>query len=688
MNLVRTASRLVWPVMLLVLGSLVLASSWDRWLVALVFALTAAAPLLVLRGVLRLGVSRWAATSVLVLLVTLAAYLATADADLTFSATVRDVVPRLLTSPRPYVAAPDLLAGPLLLTALVSLFTGLRLESRSRVEPVLGAAVLYVGGVLLTGGDADPAGLVAVLILVTAVLGWVFLDEHSEPVRQRFVVAAPLSVIGVGLLAALATPPVQDPFEPRELVEPPMLQVVASSPLPQLGAWAANPDAELLVVDGDPVPLRLVTLERYDGRQWTSATRFAPLGTGGDRSLAPGRFEKTATVEVRVEELGGSWLPTPGRPDSVSDRDALVDPTTGTVYTPEDTEGLTYRVTSTYDDPPPEALAAASVPTSGVQRYLALPDLPFALGEYAVRVTRGASTPYEQALAIQDEIRGDARLSAKAISGSALWRIESFLVGEEGDPGAQVGTSEQFATSFAIVARANGLPSRVVLGFRPGTTQDDGTRLVTGKDAFAWPEVYFSGLGWVPFSPSPDDDTFKRDTFEEVGTAPEPTVSPAQGGPTGGPGPSAGATPEATASASAQAVRPEPRSWPAWAAGAAALLLTLAVLAVARALRRLRQRRRGARGAWSSVLDALRLAGLPPLPHETAEEVARAADARFGTDAARVIARSAERDAFGPDPARADHFTPELRRLHRAARRTASWWRRCSWWLDPRVLGR
>lgn len=685
MRLLRTASLLVWPVMLLVLGSVVLAASWGSWLVTLLFALTAAVPLLVLAGVLRLGVSRWAATSVLVLLVTLAAYLATAAADLSFSATVRDVVPRLLTSPRPYVAAPDLLAGPLLLTALVSLFTGLRLESRTRVEPLLGAAVLYVAGVLLTGGDADPWGLVAVLILVTAVLGWVFLDEHSEPVRQRFAVAAPLSVIGVGVLAALATLPVQDPFEPRELVDPPLLQVVASSPLPQLGAWSANPTVELFRVDGDPVPLRLVTLERYDGRQWTSATRYAPLGTGGDRSLAPGRHAQEASVEVRIDKLGGGWLPTPGRPVTVSDRDALVDPTTGTVYTPGDVAGLTYTATSTYDDPPTEELAAASVPTEGVKRYLALPELPYALGQYAARVTRGASTPYEQALAIQDEIRGDARLSATAISGSALWRIESFLVGQKGDPGAQVGTTEQFATSFAIVARANGLPSRVVLGFRPGTPQDDGSRLVTGQDAFAWPEVYFTDLGWVPFAPSPDDDLFKRDAFEEVGTAPAPSMVPTPSD-RGEPGPSVAAEP--TPAEAAEVVRPEARSWLPWVSGAGALVVALGLLVVARTLRRLRQRRRGARGAWSSVLDALRLSGHPPRPHESAEQVARAADARFGTDAARSIAASAERDAFGPDPAGTGHFGAELRQVHRAARRTASWWRRVTWWLDPRVLGR
>ena len=50
----------------------------------------------------------------------------------------------------------------------------------------------------------------------------------------------------------------------------------------------------------------------------------------------------------------------------------------------------------------------------------------------------------------------------------------------------------------------------MVVGFRPGLAQEDGTRIIRGQDAFAWAEVYFRDLGWVPFSPTPDDDTFSR----------------------------------------------------------------------------------------------------------------------------------------------------------------------------------
>ena len=78
------------------------------------------------------------------------------------------------------------------------------------------------------------------------------------------------------------------------------------------------------------------------------------------------------------------------------------------------------------------------------------------------------------------------------------------------EPGDQVGTSEQFATAFALLARRAGLPTRLVVGFRPGDRQPDGTRVIRGRDALAWPEVYFQELGWVPFAPTPNDDTFTQ----------------------------------------------------------------------------------------------------------------------------------------------------------------------------------
>ena len=50
---------------------------------------------------------------------------------------------------------------------------------------------------------------------------------------------------------------------------------------------------------------------------------------------------------------------------------------------------------------------------------------------------------------------------------------------------------------------AIGLPARVAVGFTPGELNADGSYSVFGKNAHAWPEVWFDGIGWVPFEPTP-----------------------------------------------------------------------------------------------------------------------------------------------------------------------------------------
>jgi hypothetical protein len=674
----------VWGAALVAVGSVGLAAAWHHWLPAVVLAVTAIVPLVVLRTVVVLGVSRWAATSVLSLLLLLVAYLMAAGSGTPFRDLVSDSVPLLLTEPQPYDLRADLLVAPVLLTGLLSLFAGLRLESRTRVGPLAAGLVLYVCGALLTTGESDPWGLLAVLLLALGLLGWVLLDEHTEPRVQRLAIAGPSLVVLVGALAAAALVPAEDPFEPRGLVDPPMVVVEAASPLPQLGAWAKNPDTPLFRVRGDRVPLRLVTLDQYDGAQWRAATKFAPFGTVGEPVLPPGDRRRTATVAVAFDRLGGRWLPSPGDPTAVTAADAVVDLRTGTLYDPEVEPDTSYEVTAVADAPRPDALLDATVlETAGAERFLELPGLPADLASYAEQVTAGAQTPYEQALTLETAVKNDRTLSGESISGSAYWRIQEFLLGTDGASGARVGTSEQFATAFTVLARHVGLPTRVVVGFKPGDEQSDGSRIVRGSDALAWPEVYFDRLGWVPFSPTPRDDTFTQDR-PSVTTSPpiEDEAPPSDLAPGGRPDPEAEA---AAPLPEAEPVTGDPVPWP-WLA----LVLAVPVLLVlaARQARSLRHRRRGATGAWAEVLDTLALAGVPAPRSAAATDVADRADRRWGISATRRVADLAERVAFGPSPVTDAGVRAELREVRRAARRSAPWWRRAVWHLDPRVLVR
>ena len=57
--------------------------------------------------------------------------------------------------------------------------------------------------------------------------------------------------------------------------------------------------------------------------------------------------------------------------------------------------------------------------------------------------------------------------------------------------------------TFAAMARTLGIPSRVAVGFTPGVINDEGWYSVLGKNAHAWPELWFDGIGWVLFEPTP-----------------------------------------------------------------------------------------------------------------------------------------------------------------------------------------
>src|SRR5205085_1943084 len=68
----------------------------------------------------------------------------------------------------------------------------------------------------------------------------------------------------------------------------------------------------------------------------------------------------------------------------------------------------------------------------------------------------------------------------------------------------RIGYCQQFSGAMALLLRMNGIPARVAAGFAPGTP-DANTKeyRVRDLDAHSWVEVWFDGIGWVPFDPTP-----------------------------------------------------------------------------------------------------------------------------------------------------------------------------------------
>ncbi|MEJ2856816.1 MULTISPECIES: DUF3488 and transglutaminase-like domain-containing protein [unclassified Saccharothrix] len=676
-------ARVSWAALLLVVAAIHLGSGWQGWVPALVFSGAVAA------GFACVPLVRWRRVPTgltllcLVVFALIGGYWVARDtAETTDPTTVLlDLVPRLLTAARPAPATPELLVPGVLLVFGVALAVAVSVTGRSLLGPACGVAVLYTCTALLTAGKADRYGLVALVLVALLVAGWLLVDRLES--RGRVLTALPLVPVAVVALLAFAVPST-GAFEPRELVEPPVTGLGVSNPLPQLASWANLGPVELFRVRGPERAIRLAALSDYSGAAWRAASLYGPIGAVAAPDLPPGARTTEAELEVTVGELTGSWVPTIGRPTAVTLDGAMVDPNSGSlVLLDELSPGLRYRVRGVVDVPEDGDLVKAGVPSGDrARRYLALPGLPFSLAEYARQIVQNARTPFEKAVAIEQVVKTGRVPDAGAPVGSSYARLERFLFGNAGEPGAAAGTAEQFASAFAVLGRAVGLPTRVVVGFQPVEGAEE--RVVRGSDATAWPEVYFEGWGWVPFDPLAGTSSggssaaAKREVLDRLASiTATPTTTALSAPPPFVP---------SAAQPQREAVAVGSQRWIGWVVLGGVPVLVVLMLVGARVGRRVRLKRAGAGGAWDHVLDALVLAGDPPPRDRTAPAIART----LSPPAIR-LAELADHSAFAP---RAGHHgrSGEAWRLAKAVtsgvRRRSSWLRKVLWPVDPRPLWR
>lgn len=135
------------------------------------------------------------------------------------------------------------------------------------------------------------------------------------------------------------------------------------------------------------------------------------------------------------------------------------------------------------------------------------------LAPLVAEITTGATTPYDKAQAIR-EFLGDHCLYTT--SAPALPRGEdaaSFFVTER-----RRGACDLFATSLAVMCRLAGVPARVATGFQVGEWDlEERAFIPQQRDAHAWAEIYFTGVGWVPFDVSAEEAERERDLFATRG---------------------------------------------------------------------------------------------------------------------------------------------------------------------------
>ncbi|MGI3782805.1 MAG: transglutaminaseTgpA domain-containing protein, partial [Janthinobacterium lividum] len=238
-------------------------------------------------------------------------------------------------------------------------------------------------------------------------------------------------------------------------------------------------------------------------------------------------------------------------------------------------------------------------------------DLPQVLVDLSRRVTRGADTPYAKAVAIQAFLRDSNNFTYDTTQrpGNGYQALVNFLTDDKR------GYCEQFASSMAMMARVNGIPARVAVGFLPGSETGD-TYNVSARDMHAWPELYFASYGWVRFEPTPGVQTGSPPPWTIPSTA---TATPSESA-------SASSAPSSAAPTESTAPRTAPQDTPtqttttttslSWGtvglvAGGVVLLLLLAAPATLR-VRRRRSRLDGegptdeqVEAAWAELRDTV-----------------------------------------------------------------------------------
>ena len=88
----------------------------------------------------------------------------------------------------------------------------------------------------------------------------------------------------------------------------------------------------------------------------------------------------------------------------------------------------------------------------------------------------------------------------------------------------KLGYCQQFSGAMALMLRMAGIPARVAAGFSPGSyNQDTREYRVRDLDAHSWVEVWFNGIGWVPFDPTPARSPAQSQSSALATSAPPPT---------------------------------------------------------------------------------------------------------------------------------------------------------------------
>jgi transglutaminase-like putative cysteine protease len=370
-------------------------------------------------------------------------------------------------------------------------------------HPIRAAALLGASFVVLFGSGLDRLRLWGPILPWPGFRRWHLARGAGRHARRLALGAAVVALLLPGILPGFSADPLLDLTRGRG-------GAVSVSPIVDIRPnLLRNRPVELFRVQAEqPAYWRLLALDRFDGRLWTSADLEARTGVSvPDRSSLADRLTQSREGAVTIEQefliagLTTPWIPAAFLPRSVYiGGDFRFDPVRDTLVREGGTgPGLAYSVTSDVMVPSPEQLDQAAAPTAGDvdSAYTQLPrNLPARVREIAQQITLDQPNAYRRILAVQSHLRRftyDEEAPAGHGTDDMLFFLEN----------SRRGYCEQFAGTMAVLLRALGYPSRVAIGFLPGAQDDQGVWRVTTDETHAWVEVFFPEYGWLAFEPTP-----------------------------------------------------------------------------------------------------------------------------------------------------------------------------------------
>jgi transglutaminase-like putative cysteine protease len=609
-------------------------------------------------------------------------------------------------------------------------------------EAILPATTLFVFAAAL-GGDGSPiasAALFAVAALVYVLLHHTATQErtsrwaggHRRQGRWSLVGTGVAISAGAVLAGSLAGPRLPGADADaivawRDINEDDPTRVVLSPMVSLQTKILEQPFVQVFTVHSERSSYwRLTSLDTFDGVIWRSSYSTDDADGELPRAVDPATQSHTVSQTITIDALASVWLPAALEPVAIDpgpDESAVYDEQSSTLMVDRDvttSDGYSYTVTSEMPDWTADELrtASAQIPEEIEQRYTQLPDdFPEVAIDEAVRITGEATTPYDKALALQTYLRSDRFTYDREVgAGHSNQALLTFLFE------TRRGYCEQFAATFAALARSVGLPARVAVGFTPGIQDDNDPTLfrVWGLHAHAWPEVYLGDYGWVPFEPTisrgpPRASNWlgideQQDTSNGGSAVTDPDPLDGTGAGSGGPlasgdgnrepgagigeGGVASGGPAADAERDPVLARVVEDTAPAAGISAAAylVLVPLAIL-VQRIVRRRRARSPGdrVRLGWRTSTEGAMEAGVRLPPWMTVAEKAEAMAAAFPDCAPAIddLARRMEVVAYAesaPTGAQVAAVERDSAAIQSEVNKRRGWPRRILQWFDVRRL--